>query len=165
MIPVSMIIIYILHSYGNIKTIPYYVQFIVFISWVFPFFGFILLTSDIASSKYTKCISNKGNCEMPLLYLTRDELYIVWLIMYWNTFFLTWFIIPFIQHFLSQGGFNNKKKINKTLRYYFYIFSIMFILAIMGIIYLSFIGYNTRYITIHITYIKRCYTITNSICF
>ncbi|OZJ02345.1 hypothetical protein BZG36_04385 [Bifiguratus adelaidae] len=140
-LPISLVIVGLLtivialvYYYGSRKKHSWLAQCVTLVSWFFPFGIVFLLPLDLASTMYNNC--TEATCREPWAYVSQEFLFIAWRTVYWSTFCLTWVIIPFLQSYLSAGGFTVKAKIWYAVRTNLYFYGVYLALGILGLVYI-----------------------------
>ncbi|KAJ1649091.1 hypothetical protein IWQ61_009709 [Dispira simplex] len=107
-----------IYYFGNRKTMRWYVQCASIVSWYLPFTVMFLLPLDLSSTLYRQCFEAAGqSCrDGPLLYLDESTQLIVWRMVYWTSFCLTWFCLPFLISFVDSGAFTLRGRLTSALR-------------------------------------------------
>ncbi|KAJ1968771.1 hypothetical protein IWQ62_001041 [Dispira parvispora] len=107
-----------IYYFGNRKTMRWYVQGASIVSWYLPFTVMFLLPLDLSSTLYRQCSEAAGrSCrDGPLLYLDETTQLLVWRMVYWTSFCLTWFCLPFLMSFVDSGAFTLRGRLTSALR-------------------------------------------------
>lgn len=97
------------------------VVLVAWVCWFLPLSVLLLLPLDLASTLYRQCMSNSliSDCDKPLVYVPRDLQHLIWRIVYWTSFVLSWFCLPFLNALATQGCLPLKSKVAGALRCYF----------------------------------------------
>ncbi|KAJ9052183.1 hypothetical protein DSO57_1036790 [Entomophthora muscae] len=142
-------VLFVLNRYGNLKRGSAFVFIVIFISWFFPFSSFVLLPLDLLSTEYTNCIQENGGnkiCEKPFLFVDRSILYILWRLVYWTSFVLTWLLIPILQTYITQKGRDWRNKLRwaivRQLLYFL-------IAGALGILFVGYVMYKKKMDTLN----------------
>lgn len=77
-------------------------------------------------------------CDIPPVFVDQTVLFVLWRIVYWTSFGLTWAIIPILQTYLDQGGFDWRGKLRWAIVRQLYYFLFAGVLGIVFILYLVF---------------------------
>ncbi|KAJ1912449.1 hypothetical protein IWQ60_009660 [Tieghemiomyces parasiticus] len=117
----------LVNYFGDRRRIRWYVQAVVVISWFLPFTIMFLLPLDLSSTLYRRCEAHavtvqgsdgRATCPEapPLVYLGGLAQFIIWRVLYWTMFALTWFTIPFLLAYVDSGAFRTRDRIIAALR-------------------------------------------------
>ncbi|KAJ1901272.1 hypothetical protein LPJ81_003779 [Coemansia sp. IMI 209127] len=103
-----LVIVRLLHSYGDRRRCAWYVQVAAVASWYLPFTIVFILPFDFSSTLYRTC---DQNCDEPAGYIgssfTRD----LWAVLYWTMYLLTWLVLPFMMSYVDSGAFAFKDRL------------------------------------------------------
>ena len=100
--------------------------FAIFMSWFFGFFTIIFLPLDIA-------LANDET-------YNNENLTVLWKIVYWITFFLSWIILPFMLEFYNSGKVTIVDRIIDSLKRNFKFYAIVSTIAIIGLCLVIAVG-------------------------
>ncbi|KAJ1967759.1 hypothetical protein H4R35_006618, partial [Dimargaris xerosporica] len=111
-----VLVLGLINYFGDRRRVRWYVQVVTVISWYFPFTIMFLLPVDLGSTLYRQC-SNAGTCESdPVMYLDEKAQLITWRVIYWTSFGLTWFCLPFLISFVDSGAFRLRDRVVASIR-------------------------------------------------
>ncbi|KAJ2549225.1 hypothetical protein EV175_004527 [Coemansia sp. RSA 1933] len=103
-----LVIVRLLHSYGDRKRCAWYVQVASVASWYLPFTIVFILPFDFSSTLYRTC---DHDCDEPAGYIgarfTRD----LWAVLYWTMYLLTWLVLPLMMSYVDSGAFAAKDRL------------------------------------------------------
>ncbi|KAF9431336.1 LMBR1 domain-containing protein 2 [Entomortierella beljakovae] len=124
----------LLNYFGNRTEHAWYVSFIAFVSWYFPFSIIVLVPLDLASTLYRNC-KDEQLCQKPFLYVSGEFLVAAWRTIYWCSFALTWVLIPLLQTYTQSGEFTVMKRFRHAIRYNLIYQLIVGSIALLGLTY------------------------------
>lgn len=135
--------LYLLHKYGNFRKQNPFVTVTTLLVWFLCFVSIFLLPVDVSSAFYQLCLDNvvdnvSGNtfncsdfvcshsvsslptnhcytCYQPYSFICPLPLEILWYIIYWLLFVLSWIILPLGQSYVLASYFSVGKKIVRAL--------------------------------------------------
>jgi hypothetical protein len=113
--------IWLIYRYASRQT-PYHIYAFVFIGYFFSFFVIVVLPFDVYSD-----INGSSD----------PELIDMWLVVYWASFALCWFILPLTKEFEMAGEFTILGKIGKALYRCVRFYIVMGVFGLVVIIYLA----------------------------
>lgn len=93
--------------YTRLRSTPPYLLLPVFLAVYIPCSIVVLVPIDLASS---------SNGSAAFFYLSTEARLILWRIIYWGAFFLTWAILPGLQGFVDSGYHGTTRKIADSFR-------------------------------------------------
>lgn len=100
-----------LRMYTPLRQTPYYILLPLFIAVYIPCSIVVLVPIDLVSS------SNQST----LFYLSEEVRLVLWRVIYWLAFFLTWAVLPLLQSFIESGYHSTAQKLkdagHRNLRY------------------------------------------------
>ncbi|TQS34480.1 hypothetical protein Golomagni_05132 [Golovinomyces magnicellulatus] len=95
---ISGLVILLLRYYLPLRTTPAYLLIPIFFALVLPASLIILVPVDLAS-----IIQDNYTGEARGIWLPKGFILVLWRILYWETFFLTWFILPILSEYADAG--------------------------------------------------------------
>ncbi|CAD8049962.1 unnamed protein product [Paramecium sonneborni] len=111
---------YVIHSHAS-KQVTFYVKTLTLISWLISFSLIIILPLDIYKNEQD---------------LKDTQIEVIWIVLYWLTFLLTWIFLPITLDYEDAGEFTFKQKLFKAIKINFQIYAIFGVLGIAFTIYL-----------------------------
>jgi hypothetical protein len=118
-IAVIIIVIYILNRFISWRSLPIFVYLSVLIGYLFSILMIFALPIDVAVAEYDACQDGRNEttaCDKPFNYLTEEVFYVIWTVMYWTVFVLTWALYPILQAYVVSGEFTFWDKFKAALR-------------------------------------------------
>ncbi|KAI9806373.1 MAG: hypothetical protein M1825_006488 [Sarcosagium campestre] len=104
-IGICCLVLAILRRFLPLRTTPVYLLVPVFLALALPTSIVLLVPIDLASSS-----GSRG------LWLPKDVLIVIWRILYWLCFALTWVILPLLGEYVDSGDRSPKGRIKYALR-------------------------------------------------
>lgn len=132
LLTISSAVLFLLRHYLPLRTTPAYLLTPIFFSLVLPTSALILVPIDLASSARLTDHGGKG------IWLPERAVLVAWRIVYWLTFVLTWFILPFLGEYMDAGYRDPKARMIYSLRANGRYQLIVLVCAIAGLIYMIF---------------------------
>ncbi|CAD8159086.1 unnamed protein product [Paramecium octaurelia] len=111
---------YVIHSHAQ-KQVNFYVKALTLISWLISFSLIIILPLDIYKNEQE---------------LEDTKIEIIWIVLYWVTFLLTWFFLPITLDYEDAGEFTFKQKLIRAIKINLITYAIFGVLGIAFTIYL-----------------------------
>ncbi|RKP37893.1 LMBR1-like membrane protein, partial [Dimargaris cristalligena] len=131
----------LINYFGDRRKTRWYVQGIATLSWYLPFTIMFLLPLDLSSTLYRRCQQSE-TCRAtglgggaPLMYLDERAQFIIWRVVYWTSFSLTWLSLPFLISFVDSGAFRVRDRVRSALR------ANLLYYSFAGLAALGFLGY------------------------
>ncbi|KAF4029309.1 LMBR1-like membrane protein [Phytophthora infestans] len=87
----------------------------VFSTWVLGFLGLLLLPMDLATNGLVTSSQSVGNITEEKT--TFREYLLVWRLLYWTTFLMSWVGLPFLVEFRQNGEFELDKRVLSSMRH------------------------------------------------
>ncbi|KAJ1665448.1 hypothetical protein EV178_003235 [Coemansia sp. RSA 1646] len=97
-----LVILRLLHSYGDRRRCAWYVQVAAVASWYLPFTIVFILPFDFSSTLYRTC---NQNCSEPVGYIGSHFTHDLWAVLYWTMYLLTWLVLPLMMSYVDSGAF------------------------------------------------------------
>jgi len=156
----AVVVTLVLNIYVSIKYISWCVYVAAWLGWFMSFAIVILVPLDILASDYTSCMtemnanttiistsdasnivnsnsnSNGLTCSQPMAYLEANERMVLWRILYWSSFVLTWFIYPYLRSYSTTGHFKMVDRVREALLNNIVALAIIFVICIFAFFYL-----------------------------
>ncbi|KAJ2491804.1 hypothetical protein IWW37_002003 [Coemansia sp. RSA 2050] len=127
-----LVILRLLHTYGDCRRCAWYVQVAAVVSWYLPLTIVFILPFDYSSTLYRKC---EHDCDEPMGYIGGEFTRRLWIGLYWFMYMLTWLVLPIMMAYVDSGAFSFKDRLREScwsnLQFYGY----------MGAIGLVVVGY------------------------
>eukprot|EP00126_Sphaerothecum_destruens_P001662 Sdes_comp15075_c0_seq1m3862 len=99
--------VFLLHQYGNIHSLSWYVISAVLVGWYFSFSIVCILPADVSASFYRQCLGEAGTdpalqekCTKPWSYIPENFLFVFWQVIYWVSLPLTWVVFPMMESYV-----------------------------------------------------------------
>ena len=127
---ICVAVLFLLRYFLPLRTTPAFVLFPIFLALALPSSAILLAPIDLASSSGPEDEASKG------IWLSRRPLLVAWRLIYWLTFMLTWFILPFLAEYMDAGHREPKQRAIYSLRSNGRYQLIMLGCAIAGLVYL-----------------------------
>ncbi|KIV88214.1 hypothetical protein PV10_09131 [Exophiala mesophila] len=132
LLTISSAVLFLLRHYLPLRSTPAYLLTPIFFSLALPTSALILVPIDLASSARLTDHGGKG------IWLPERAVLVAWRIVYWLTFVLTWFILPFLGEYMDAGYRDSKARMTYSLRANGRYQLIVLVCAIAGLIYMIF---------------------------
>ncbi|KAJ2512837.1 hypothetical protein GGI11_004610 [Coemansia sp. RSA 2049] len=97
-----LVIVRLLHSYGDRRRCAWYVQAAAVASWYLPFTIVFILPFDFSSTLFRTC---DQNCDEPVGYISSRFTRDLWAALYWTMYLLTWVVLPLMMSYVDSGAF------------------------------------------------------------
>jgi hypothetical protein len=111
LICISLFVLLLLRYYLPLRTTPAYLTFPVFLALALPATLIILVPIDLASNPLREDVKTPHG-----IWLPERALLVLWRIIYWLTFALTWFILPLLGEYVDSGDREPWDKMMYSLR-------------------------------------------------
>ncbi|KAJ3180571.1 hypothetical protein HDU85_003974 [Gaertneriomyces sp. JEL0708] len=136
----SILVAALIAYFGDVRRIPWYALVTSWIAWLGPFTLPLILSVDLSSTQYRKCLEAQDTtrCDRPLAYVDYHFLYVYWRVVYWSMFALTWVAIPLMETWIESGEFRIRARIWHVIRARLYFFAYCGIAGVVAISYLWF---------------------------
>ncbi|KAJ2105842.1 hypothetical protein IW146_008050, partial [Coemansia sp. RSA 922] len=106
-----LVILRLLHRYGDRRRCAWYVQVAAVVSWYLPFTIVFIFPFDYSSTLYRKC---EHDCDAPLGYISSEFTRRLWVGLYWFMYMLTWLVLPIMMAYVDSGAFSFKDRLRES---------------------------------------------------
>ncbi|KAI8325664.1 hypothetical protein GQ54DRAFT_191228 [Martensiomyces pterosporus] len=106
-----LVILRLLHTYGDRRRCAWYVQVAAVTSWYLPFTIVFILPFDFSSTLYRKC---EHDCDEPAGYINDRFTRQLWWSLYWIMYLLTWLALPIMMSYVDSGAFSFKDRLRES---------------------------------------------------
>jgi hypothetical protein len=103
----ALVSLWAISRYCRIREVSAYVLVPLFVAIYIPFSIVVLVPIDLMSSSQNS---------HPLFYINEAARLIIWRVMYWLAFTMTWAVLPILQSFVESGHHDPAKKLMDSLR-------------------------------------------------
>lgn len=141
LVSICLAVLLLLRHYLPLRTTPAFLTIPIFLAIALPTSAVLLVPIDLASNSGPEDELSKG------IWLAERPLLVAWRLVYWLTFMLTWFILPFLGEFMDAGYRDPKQRLMYSLRQNGRYQLIMLTCAVLGLIYIGF-DYNFNFTAI-----------------
>lgn len=124
----TMLFSYFLYSQYSSSSVGKPISIIVILAWFLTFFGIFILPLDIYYSSFHK---NSEESE-EILKLIK----ILWNILYWTVYVLSWLVIPIFQEYEASGDLTFIGKLKRSLKRNLIFYLIIFLVGSIFVGYL-----------------------------
>lgn len=132
---VTFVFSYYLYNKYASRSVSHHISSLVIFVWFLTFFGIFILPLDI----YYSCLyeekknkNNEANSRDQILGFIR----ILWNLLYWIIYILSWIIIPIFQEYEASGDFTFIGKLKRSLKRNAIFYSIFLVAGSLFITYL-----------------------------
>lgn len=108
---ISGLVLYLIRYYLPLRTTPAYLLIPIFFALVLPASIILLVPIDLASTATDSNIKGSRG-----IWLPERVILVSWRILYWETFFLTWFILPILGEYADTGYRDHKSRLKWSLK-------------------------------------------------
>lgn len=129
---VCIAVLFLLRHYLPLRSAPAFLLVPVFLAIALPTSAILLVPIDLASSARVEDEASKG------IWLPQRMVLVLWRIIYWLTFVLTWLILPLLGEYMDAGYRDPQSRIFYSLRSNGRYQLIMLACAIAGLVYMIF---------------------------
>jgi len=133
---IFLLALFLLNRYAA-RSISLVIKSLVFIPWFLCFLVIILVPMDVYYARRAS-LNPESTSE-------KDTLVIVWRIVYWTTFVMTWAVLPMLQQFVEAGEFTTEERFKRAFRNVLFNYGVMIIFGIAFVIYLLVSGRFKEY--------------------
>ncbi|KFD70842.1 hypothetical protein M514_01207 [Trichuris suis] len=122
---VFVIVLMVLHQYGDWKRQHVVVSLSTIVAWYFAFVIVFLLPLDVVLTFHRLCVihynstlnkTHQANpCHPPSSYMFGSALPVLWRVVYWTSQLLTWIVLPMMQSYSNAGEFTPVGKLKRAL--------------------------------------------------
>lgn len=121
----ALITIWGIRVYTRIRSTPLYIVIPLFLAVYIPCSIVVLVPIDLASSSEGKAF----------FYLSKEVRLVLWRVIYWLAFFLTWAILPLLQGYVDSGYHGTARKIKDSFHQNARYQLILLVVGSLGLIY------------------------------
>lgn len=106
---IGLAVLLLIRHYFPLRSSPAFLTVPVFLSIALPISAILLVPIDLSSSVQTEDLSAKG------IWLPERAVLVLWRIIYWLTFVLTWLVLPLLGEYMDSGYRDPKKRMIYSL--------------------------------------------------
>lgn len=117
----TFLYVYYLVQQYSLPQVSIQVKILVYLTWLFCFIIVVLLPYDIYYSLEE-----------------HNAMGVIWKVIYYSIFFLTWVLLPIVQEYESSGEFSVKSRIKMAIINNLIIYGIFAALGVLFMVYLIF---------------------------
>lgn len=94
---IGLAVLLLIRHYFPLRSSPAYLTIPIFLASALPISAILLVPIDLSSSVRTEDVSAKG------IWLPERAVLVLWRIIYWLTFVLTWLVLPVLGEYMDSG--------------------------------------------------------------
>ena len=148
---ISLSVLLLLRHYLPLRSTPAYLLVPVFLALALPCSIILLVPIDLASSA-----GDENDSPSRGIWLNERVELVFWRIIYWTTFVLTWFILPFLGEYCDSGHRDTRGRLLYSLRSNARFQLIMLGTGVAGLVYFiltnGFSGYSIKGLVMALAY-------------
>lgn len=120
-----------LRAYTRLRATPSYVLLPLFLAFFIPFSIVVLVPIDLVSS-------SEHHAKDALFYLSQETRLVIWRVVYWLAFFLTWLVLPLLQSYVDSGYYSVAKRLRDAVNQNLIYQLVISIAGTGGLVYVAF---------------------------